>query len=273
MKNDVILTMKDVCKDFQNKDHVITANDHISFHLHKGEILGIVGESGSGKSTMAKLLMHIQTPDHGEIRICGEDYSKLSGESLRQQRKNIQMIFQDPIGSMNPKKKVKQIICEPLLNYNLLSRKDVKVKASELLKSVDLGDEFLEKYPHTLSGGQAQRVAIARAIGLNPKILLCDEATSALDVSVQKNIVDTLMKLNKEREISIIFISHDIFLTKFLADRILVMNQGIVAEMIEKEDFDKESPVAYTRDLMNSSKILNDCYLKNRITSFLDDEI
>ncbi|MFI3254813.1 MAG: dipeptide/oligopeptide/nickel ABC transporter ATP-binding protein [Eubacteriales bacterium] len=261
MSGEVIMTVKDVCKDFQNKDHVISANDHINFTLQQGEILGIVGESGSGKSTIAKLLMQIQSPDHGEIRICGKEYSKLSGEALRQQRRNIQMIFQDPIGSMNPKKKVKQIVCEPLLNYGLLKRKEIRDKAIELLKSVNLGEEFVEKYPHTLSGGQAQRVAIARAIALEPKILLCDEATSALDVSVQKKIVETLMKLNEEVGISIIFISHDIYLTKFVADRILVMNQGIVVEKIEKENFDRESADPYTRNLMNSARILNESYM------------
>ncbi len=136
MNKEVILSVKDVCKDFQNKNHVISANDHISFSLHKGEILGIVGESGSGKSTIAKLLMHIQTPDHGEIKICGEEYSNLTGEALRQQRKHIQMIFQDPIGSMNPKKKVKDIVCEPLLNYKLLKPRNLREKAKELQESV-----------------------------------------------------------------------------------------------------------------------------------------
>ncbi len=253
-----VLTVKDVCKGFHNKNHVISANDHISFSLRKGEILGIVGESGSGKSTIAKLLMHIETPDHGEIKICGHEYSKLSGENLRQQRKNIQMIFQDPIGSMNPKKKVQDIICEPLLNYGLIQKCDVKAKAGELLQAVELGEEFLEKYPHAMSGGQAQRVAIARAIALNPPILLCDEATSALDVSVQKNIVDTLLRLNRERGISIIFISHNIFLTKFMADRMIVMNQGVVVETIEKENYDKESSQEYTRHLMHSAQLVND---------------
>lgn len=258
MTDEIVLTVKDVCKGFKHKDHVINANDHINFSLKKGEILGIVGESGSGKSTLAKLLMHIHTPDHGEIKICGKEYSKLKGESLRLQRKNIQMIFQDPIGSMNPKKRVKNIICEPLLNYKLISKREIPEKATELLASVDLGEEFLEKFPHNMSGGQAQRVAIARAIALNPSILLCDEATSALDVSVQKNIVDTLLKLNKELDISIIFISHDIFLTKFMADRMIVMNQGFVVETLVKEEYEKADLQEYTRNLMHSAGVLND---------------
>lgn len=258
MTDEIILTVKDVCKGFKQKNHVITANDHINFQLRKGEILGIVGESGSGKSTIAKLLMHIETPDHGEIKICGEEYSKLKGESLRLQRRNIQMIFQDPIGSMNPKKRVKDIVCEPLLNYNLIKRSEIIEKSTGLLKSVDLDESFLEKFPHMMSGGQAQRVAIARAIALKPSILLCDEATSALDVSVQKNIIETLLKLNKELDISIIFISHDIFLTKFIADRLIVMSKAFVVEILEKEDFDKESQNPYTQSLMQSARILND---------------
>lgn len=258
MSEELILTVKDVCKDFKNKNHVISANDHINFTMNRGEILGIVGETGSGKSTIAKLLMHTQTPDHGEIKICGRDYSKLTGEALRQQRRNIQMIFQNPIASMNPRKKVKQIICEPLLNYNLIKKREINEKAKELLESVELTEDFSNKYPHTLSGGQAQRVAIARAIALKPAILLCDEATSALDVSVQKNIVDTLLKLNKDQGISIIFISHDIFLTKFIADHILVMNHGMVIEKIEKKDFHKESQQEYTRHLMHSAGILTE---------------
>lgn len=261
MSEEIILTVTDVCKGFKHKNHVISANDHINFTLKRGEILGIVGESGSGKSTIAKLLMHIISPDHGEIKICGEEYSKLKGEALRLQRKNIQMIFQDPIGSMNPKKKVKQIICEPLLNYKMIKRSEIKEKATALLASVDLGEEFLEKYPHNMSGGQAQRVAIARAIGLNPQILLCDEATSALDVSVQKTIVDTLLKLKKERNISIIFISHDIFLTKFIADRIIVMNRGFVVETLEKATYDTADLEDYTRHLMDSAQILNNYLL------------
>lgn len=262
MDEELVLTVKDVCKGFQEKDHVITANDHINFSLGKGEILGIVGESGSGKSTLAKLLMHIQTPDHGEIKICGQEYSKLTAEALRLQRKNIQMIFQNPIGSMNPKKRVKHIICEPLLNYKLIAKRDINKKATALLAAVDLGPEFLEKYPHNMSGGQAQRVAIARAIALNPRILLCDEATSALDVSVQKTIVDTLLKLNKELDISIIFISHDIFLTKCIADRIIVMHQGLVVETLEKEAYKTPAQTEYTRHLMQSAKVLNDALLQ-----------
>ena len=258
MHNEVVLTVKNVCKNFKRKNHIITANDHINFELKKGEILGIVGESGSGKSTLAKLIMNIEKPDHGEIKICDKEFSDLSGEALRQQRRNIQMIFQDPISSMDPKKRVKDIICEPLLNYNLIKKSQIKQKAIDLLKSVDLKPEFIDKYPHNMSGGQAQRVAIARAISLAPQVLLCDEATSALDVSVQKNIVDTLLKLNKELNISIIFISHDIFLTKFIADKMIVMNEGQIVEIITKENYNSVEHEEYTINLMKSASTLNE---------------
>ncbi|MGL6315778.1 ABC transporter ATP-binding protein [Vibrio sp. WXL103] len=257
MAEEVILSVKDLCKDFKRKNHVISANDHINFSLMEGEILGVVGESGSGKSTLAKLLMHIEKPHHGEIKICGEEYSTLSGEKLRIHRKNIQMIFQDPISSMNPKKRVKDIICEPLLNYGEIKRRQIEEKATELLLSVELDESFLEKYPHNMSGGQAQRVAIARAIALRPKILLCDEATSALDVSVQKNIIDTLLKLNREQNISIIFISHDIFLTRLIADRVIVMNQGCIVDIINKDESKNREYNEYTRKLMYSASLIN----------------
>lgn len=258
MKDEVILTVKDVCKNFENKCHVINANDHLNFDLRQGEILGVVGESGSGKSTIAKLLMHIQTPDHGEIKICGKEYSKLTGEALRLERRNIQMIFQDPIGSMNPRKRVKNIVSEPLLNYGIISKKDMTKSVVELLKLVDLDESFLDKYPHSMSGGQAQRVAIARAIALKPKILLCDEATSALDVSVQKNIINTLLRLNKELGISIIFISHDILLTKFIADRIIVMHKGNIVDRLERENYNDTNHSEYTNNLMSAASILNE---------------
>ena len=263
MSLNVILSVKNVCKNFTRQNHIITANNHINFDLYQGEILGIVGESGSGKSTLAKLLMHIEQPFHGEIKICGKAYSALSGEELRLQRKNIQMIFQNPIASMNPKKRVKDIICEPLLNYGLIKKSEITRKATELLASVDLTADFLEKYPHAMSGGQAQRVAIARAIAIEPKILLCDEATSALDVSVQKNIIDTLLKLNKTLGISIIFISHDIFLTKFIADRIIVMNAGCIVETLKKEDYNNANHAEYTKKLMQSASILNEHLLSH----------
>ena len=252
-----ILTVKNLCKGFKRKNHKITAGDHLNFYLKKGEILGIVGESGSGKSTLAKLLMHIEQPDHGEIKICGKRYSDLKGEELRMQRKNIQMIFQDPISSMNPKKRVKDIISEPLLNYKLIKKNQVHDKVVELLKAVELNETFLDKYPHSMSGGEAQRVAIARAISIEPQILLCDEATSALDVSVQKNIVDTLFRLNKELGISIIFISHDIFLTQFIANRIIVMKNGCIVETMNKDEFYTDNHMEYTNMLINSATILN----------------
>ena len=258
MSQEIILTAKNVNKIFKRKNGIIHANKDINFELKKGEILGIVGESGSGKSTLAKLLINIQKPDGGEIKIDNKEFSNLSGKQLREERKNIQMIFQDPIGSMNPKKRVKDIICEPLLNYKMINKSQVKQKAIELLKLVDLDEEFIEKYPHSMSGGQAQRVAIARAIALQPKILLCDEATSALDVSVQKNIVDTILKLNKELGISVIFISHDIFLTKFIADRIIVMNKGEIVEILDKEVYDNDDHDEYTLKLMNCASILNE---------------
>ncbi len=258
MGGETILTVTDVCKYFVRNGQRVDANHHVSLHLNQGEVLGIVGESGSGKSTLAKLLMDIQRPDCGVIQLCGQEFSKLTPKETKLARKNIQMIFQNPLGSMNPKKRVKDIICEPLLNYGLIKGKDVREQAARLLHSVMLDESFLDKYPHSMSGGQAQRVAIARAIALKPKVLLCDEATSALDVSVQKSIVDTLIQLNRQEGISIIFISHDIYLTKFIADRIVVMYQGEVVETLDKGDYERPDHAPYTLKLMESARVLND---------------
>ena len=264
MSEQVILTVNDVCKHFSRNNKTVTANHHINLTLFEGEILGIVGESGSGKSTLAKLLMNIQSPDFGTIEVCGKEFSCLKGEALRQARRDVQMIFQDPIASMDPKKRVKDIICEPLLNYGLISHSEIKTKATELLYAVSLNETFLEKYPHNMSGGQAQRVAIARAISIKPKLLLCDEATSALDVSVQKSIIDTLLELNKKDNISIIFISHDIYLTKFIANRIIVMKDGEIVETLTKESYEHGKHDPYTLKLMKSASILNDKLLNEQ---------
>lgn len=247
----MILKLRDVCKNFVRDKHIICANSHINLDLYQGEILGIVGESGSGKSTLAKIVMGIHKQGQGTVEICGKDIQSLSTEELRMARQDIQMIFQNPQSSMNPRMKVKDIICEPLLNFGLIKKSEVRENALNLLLSVELDESFLEKYPHNMSGGQAQRVAIARAISIKPKILLCDEATSALDVSVQKSIIETILKLKKENDMSIIFISHDIYLMKRIADRIIVMNKSEIVETLDakNDEFQDE----YTKKLMKSA--------------------
>ena len=182
------------------------ANNDISLKFYEGETLGIAGESGCGKSTLVRVLSLLEPPTDGELLLFGENVADWKGERKRKMRRHIQMVFQDPTDSFSPRMKVKDILCEPLENYGLIKPSEKAAKARELLKMVELPEEFAERYPRSMSGGQKQRVAIARALALEPEILICDEATSALDVSVQKSIVELLVKLQREKHTSIIFI-------------------------------------------------------------------
>ena len=172
--------------------------------MRKGETVGIVGESGCGKTTILKAIMNMQAPTSGKIIFHGEDITTLTGEAKRQNYRHIQMVFQDPTAAFNPKMRIKDIICEPLINFDLISKSEVESKARELLEQVDLPGDFVNRYPHNMSGGQRQRVAIARALALEPEVIACDEATSALDVSVQDTIIKLLVKLQREKGITYI---------------------------------------------------------------------
>ena len=170
-----ILRMEDIVKTFDlGGGKKLTASDHVTISLHKGETLGIVGESGSGKSTLAKILTRLYTMDSGRILLHGKDMTALKGEEFRQARKNIQMVFQDPSTAFDPKQRVRDIICEPLRNYGLIGKEKVDEKAREMLRLVDLPEEFADRYPNSMSGGQRQRIAVARALVLKPEIIICD---------------------------------------------------------------------------------------------------
>lgn len=228
-----ILEISHIVKQFPVPDgRKLTACDDVSLTLYKGETLGIVGESGCGKSTLVKTLMQLYPPTDGAIYHRGVDITKLKGETARQNRRHIQMVFQDPMQAFNPKMKIKDIICEPLYNFGLIKRNQIENKAKEYLRLVELPEEFANRYPGNMSGGQRQRTAIARALVLEPEILVCDEATSALDVSVQERVVKLLIKLQQEKQLSIIFICHDLALVSQLCHRIVVMYLGNVVEVL-----------------------------------------
>lgn len=245
-----ILRMEDVCKVFDlGGGKMLTAADHVNISLHKGETLGIVGESGSGKSTLAKILTRLYSATGGRILFHGEDMVSLKGEELREGRKHIQMVFQDPSTAFDPKQRVKEIICEPLLNYGLIDKDDVEDKAKEMLRAVDLPEEFADRYPNNMSGGQRQRIAIARALVLKPEIIICDEATSALDMSVQKTVIELLHKLQAETGVAYFFICHDLALANMFCDNIVIMQHGKVVEKIH-DLTEAKSP--YSRKLLAS---------------------
>ena len=221
---EVILEAKHVTRRFRTTDgRTLLANNDVNLKFYKGETLGLVGESGCGKSTFMKFLVSLDIPSEGEILYRGKDITKLKGEKLRQNRQHIQMVFQDPTASFNPKMKIRDIICEPLLNFGRIKKSEKEENCRRLLELVELPAEFSDRYPHNMSGGQRQRVAIARALALEPEVIIMDEATSALDVSVQKTIIELITKLQREKNITIGFICHDIALIEQCAHQIAVM--------------------------------------------------
>ena len=250
----VIMEIKNLTKKFAvDGGKFLTACDNISIKAYEGQTLGIIGESGCGKSTLVRTVLQIHPATSGEVIFEGQDILKLRGESARKNRRKIQMVFQDPTAAFNPKMKVKEIVTEPLLNFGLIKKSEVDAKAAELLKMVELPVEFKDRYPHNMSGGQRQRLGIARALSLEPKIVVCDEATSALDVSVQEKVCELLVRLQKEKNITFLFICHDIGLVDLMCHQIAVMYLGNVVEYVgggRRISTDAAHP--YTKALMKA---------------------
>ena len=243
-----VLTIKNLSKNF-NK---FKALDNVSFELKKGEILGIVGESGSGKSTLAKVITRIVKPDGGSILFKGEDFTKLNSAKLREYRKNVQMVFQNPNSTFSPRMNIGDFLCEGMLNFKLASKKEALKKAKEYLELVKLPTDIMERLPHQLSGGQLQRVVIARALTLSPEVLIYDEATAALDVSVQQDVLKLMYDLRKSCDNSVIFICHDLAAVRMVADRIIVMYNGKIVEIVDSKNLLSESKEEYTKKLLGS---------------------
>lgn len=243
-----VLAIKNLSKNF-NK---VKALDDVSFELKKGEILGIVGESGSGKSTLAKVITRIVKPDGGSILFKGEDFTKLNSAKLREYRKNVQMVFQNPNSTFSPRMNIGDFLCEGMLNFKLASKKEALKKAKEYLELVKLPTDIMERLPHQLSGGQLQRVVIARALTLSPEVLIYDEATAALDVSVQQDVLKLMYDLRKSCDNSVIFICHDLAAVRLVADRIIVMYNGKIVEIVDSKNLLSESKEEYTKKLLGS---------------------
>lgn len=250
----VILQIKNLTKKFAAEGgKMLTACDNVTLNAYAGQTLGIIGESGCGKSTLVRTILKIHPASGGEVIFDGQDILKLRGEAARQNRRKIQMVFQDPAAAFNPKMKVKEIVCEPLLNFGLIKKSEVDAKAAELLRLVELPEDFKDRYPHNMSGGQRQRLGIARALSLEPKIVVCDEATSALDVSVQEKICELLVRLQKEKGITYLFICHDLGLVDLMCHQIAVMYLGNIVEYIGYgRRISTEGMHPYTKALMKS---------------------
>ncbi len=236
------------------------ALDRVSFSLGENEILGIVGESGSGKSTLADIAGGLASPTEGNVYFLGHDIAKMKGEERKEYRRNVQFIFQSPKGSMNPYFRVRRILSEPLLiNYPQMEENEIERRISDMLERVGLDPEkTLSRYPSAFSGGQLQRIAIARALLLEPKVLISDECTSSLDVSLQAQILNLLLSLKKEFSTSMIFISHDIGIVRYVSDRIIVMKDGRIVEEGDSESVISSPKTEYASLLVRASGFMEE---------------
>ncbi|BDX34738.1 ABC transporter ATP-binding protein [Mycobacterium antarcticum] len=258
-----LLEVTDLVKHFPIKSGVVVdrvvahvkAVDGVSLTIGEGETLGLVGESGCGKSTLSRAIMQLTAPTSGSVRFCGEELVGRSRRSLRPVRRQMQMIFQDPYASLNPRKRVGQIIGEPMELHGLASGRDVHRRVQDLLDRVGLSPEHADRYPHEFSGGQRQRIGIARAIALQPKLIIADEPVSALDVSVQAQIVNLLEDLQDELGLSYLFVAHDLGVVRHVSDRVAVMYLGRIVESAPSANLYERPMHPYSNALLSAVPI------------------
>ena len=230
-------------------DHVRAVNG-VSFTLEAGRTLGVVGQSGSGKSTLARTILKLEKPRGGVILLDGQDIARLRGPALRAYRRGVQVVFQDPFASLNPRLTVLQLVTEGMMAHGFATAATRRGQAVDLLGQVGLGADVLDRYPHAFSGGQRQRVCIARALSLKPRLLICDEAVSALDLSIRAQILNLLLDLQKQRGLAYLFITHDLSVVQHVADTLAIMHQGRVVESGPTEDIVTNPQNPYTKQLL-----------------------
>ncbi|WNS76237.1 dipeptide ABC transporter ATP-binding protein [Bacillus sp. DTU_2020_1000418_1_SI_GHA_SEK_038] len=243
----------------------VKAVDDISFQLFEGETLSIVGESGCGKSTTGRAILRLDEPTDGKVLFDGKNILELNRKEMRKLRGDLQVIFQDPFASLNPRQRVKQILNEAMSIQEVVPKPERLDRMLELLGLVGLPAEALNRYPHEFSGGQRQRIGIARALAVNPRLIICDEAVSALDVSIQAQILNLLKRLQKQFKLTFLFISHDLSVVRHISDRVMVMYLGKIVEIADKKDLFDQPQHPYTRALLSSIPIPDPTFKKDRV--------
>ena len=260
-----LIEVKNLQKYFKSAGGQVHAVDGVSFTIEKGETLGLVGESGCGKSTLGRTLIHLNEPTGGEMFYDGRDVTRLNTRQLTEFRKDVQMIFQDPFSSLDPRQTIQDIIEEPMRLATRMSKSELKEKTIELMDTVGIEKRLRQSYPHELDGGRRQRVGIARALALDPKFIVCDEPVSALDVSIQAQILNLLMDLQDTRGLTYLFITHDMSVVKHISNHICVMYLGQMVEKSEKEELFDKPLHPYTKALLSAIPTTDIHHQKQRI--------
>ena len=258
-----LLEVKDLKKYFKTGGRMLHAVDGVSFQLEAGKTLGVVGESGCGKSTLGRTILHLLEPTDGQIFFEGKDISNPSKKELKALREDMQLIFQDPYASLNPRMSVCEAIMEPLLIQKKMSKQEIYEKALDLMDTVGLARRFENAYPHELDGGRRQRIGIARALALNPKFIVCDEPVSALDVSIQAQIINLMLDLQEQQGLAYMFVTHDLSVVKYISDDILVMYLGTMVEKAPANELFANPVHPYTKALLSAIPV-PDIHNKNK---------
>ncbi|MCU6787085.1 ABC transporter ATP-binding protein [Aedoeadaptatus acetigenes] len=271
--NEPILQVKNLSKHFKVESGFLQAVDGLNFDIYKGETFGLVGESGCGKSTAGRTILRLYEPTSGEAIFEGQNIYDLSPKEMKEHRKEMQMIFQDPYASLDPRMTVEEIIAEPLVIYGIGNKKEHRERVIELLEMVGLSAEHSLRFPHEFSGGQRQRIGIARSLALKPKFIICDEPISALDVSIQAQVVNLLKDVQKKLGLTLLFIAHDLSMVRYISDRVAVMYLGKLMEVGTTEDFYSNPLHPYTKALLSAIPIADPDEQRKRVQIELEGDV